>query len=65
LHGRGDTHLNDQGSDHANIMFAIDFPYEDSKHSVKFLMDAPITANQRSKISHENAERFFSIGPLR
>jgi len=48
-----------------NIMFAIDFPYEDSKHAVKFLMDAPITANQRSKISHEDAERFFSIEPLR
>jgi 5-carboxyvanillate decarboxylase len=35
-----------------NIMFAIDYPYEDSKHAVKFLMDAPLTADQRSKISH-------------
>lgn len=44
-----------------NMMFAIDYPYEDSQHSVDFLNAAPLTPRQRALFSHGNAERFFRI----
>ena len=44
-------------------MFAIDYPYEDSAHAVKFLNDAPLTERRRELDSHSNAERFFRIPP--
>jgi 5-carboxyvanillate decarboxylase len=46
-----------------NVMFAIDYPYEDSAHAVKFLNDAPLTERRRELVSHSNAERFFRIPP--
>ncbi len=44
-----------------NVMFAIDYPYEDSAHAVEFLKTAPLTPHQRALFSHKNAERFFRI----
>jgi 5-carboxyvanillate decarboxylase len=44
-----------------NVMFAIDYPYEDSEHSMAFLNKAPLTDQQRALFSHKNAERFFRI----
>jgi 5-carboxyvanillate decarboxylase len=44
-----------------NVMFAIDYPYEDSAHAVKFLQDAALTDRRRALVSHENAQRFFRI----
>ena len=44
-----------------NVMFAIDYPYESSKHAVDFLNAAPLTDHQRALFSHKNAERFFRI----
>jgi len=44
-----------------NIMFAIDFPYEDSGAATAFLRDARLTEPQRAKISHRNAERLFRV----
>jgi 5-carboxyvanillate decarboxylase len=46
-----------------NIMFAIDYPYEDSATATRFLADAPITPEQRALISHSNAEHWFRIKP--
>ncbi len=46
------------------IMFAIDFPYEDSATATTFLADAPLDDEQRALISHRNAERLFRIAPL-
>ena len=46
------------------IMFAIDFPYEDSVTATKFLAQAPLDDEQRALISHRNAERLFRIPPL-
>lgn len=43
------------------IMFAIDYPYEDSKTSVDFLTNTPLDDAQRAAITHENAERLFRI----
>lgn len=44
-----------------DIMFAIDYPYEDSAPAAAFLRDADLTDSQRAKISHGNAERLFHI----
>lgn len=43
------------------IMFAIDYPYESSEQSVKFLETAPITETQRENIAFRNAEKVFNI----
>jgi predicted TIM-barrel fold metal-dependent hydrolase len=48
------------GSD--RIMFAIDFPYESSSDSVRFLDSAPISKEDKEKIAYKNAERVFGIG---
>jgi len=45
------------------VMFAIDFPYESSEESVRFLDTAPITQEERHAIYHSNAERLFKIKP--
>lgn len=44
-----------------SIMFAIDFPYEESAPATGFLHDADLSEAQRAKISHGNAERLFRI----
>jgi 5-carboxyvanillate decarboxylase len=44
-----------------NVMFAIDFPYEDPAAAVAFLRDAPLTDDQRTAIGHRTAERVFRI----
>ena len=44
-----------------NVMFAIDYPYEDSSTATKFLAEAPLTDEQRALVSHGNAERLFRI----
>lgn len=44
-----------------NMMFAIDYPYEDSAIATTFLRQAPLDDHQRAMISHRNAERLFRI----
>ncbi|WP_329072832.1 amidohydrolase family protein [Amycolatopsis sp. NBC_01480] len=44
-----------------NVMFAIDFPYEDSAAAVAFLRDAPLTGDQRTALAHRTAERVFRL----
>lgn len=44
-----------------SILFATDFPYEDSAAEARFLSAADLTGSQRAKISHANAERVFGI----
>jgi predicted TIM-barrel fold metal-dependent hydrolase len=44
-----------------NVMFAIDFPYEDPAAAIAFLRDAPLTGDQRTAIGHRTAERVFRI----
>jgi 5-carboxyvanillate decarboxylase len=43
------------------ILFAIDYPYEDSLTAAAFLRSAPISDDQRALIAHKNAERLFRI----
>jgi len=46
-----------------NVMFAIDYPYEDSAPATASLRDTDLTDTQRAKISHRNAERLLRLPP--
>jgi len=46
-----------------NIMFAIDYPYQETDEAVDWLNNAPISEEDRAKIFHKNAERVFHIKP--
>jgi 5-carboxyvanillate decarboxylase len=43
------------------ILFAVDYPYEDSNTAARFLKEAEITEGERDLISHGNAERLFRL----
>ncbi|WP_425644318.1 amidohydrolase family protein [Agrobacterium leguminum] len=43
------------------IMFAIDYPYESSEQSVKFLETALISEQERENIAYRTAEKVFRI----
>jgi 5-carboxyvanillate decarboxylase len=44
-----------------NIMFAIDFPYQETAEAVQFLDAAPLSDDGRAKLYYRNAERVFKI----
>jgi len=44
-----------------NIMWAIDYPYQDTTEAVRFMNEAPIPDADKEKIYHVNAERVFRI----
>jgi 5-carboxyvanillate decarboxylase len=46
------------------ILFAIDYPYEESAMAAEFLESAPLSSQQRALIAHENAMQLFRIKPL-
>lgn len=46
-----------------NVMWAIDYPYQDSPEAVEFMNTAPISEEDKEKIFHRNAERVFGIKP--
>jgi predicted TIM-barrel fold metal-dependent hydrolase len=46
-----------------NIMWAIDYPYQESAEAVEFMNAAPISDEDKEKIFHRNAERVFGIQP--
>jgi 5-carboxyvanillate decarboxylase len=43
------------------IMFAIDYPYQDTAGAVDFMNTAPLSPGDLDKIAHGNAERIFRI----
>jgi 5-carboxyvanillate decarboxylase len=43
------------------VLFAVDYPYEQSAEATAFIRSAPLTADVLKKIAHENAERLFRI----
>lgn len=47
------------GADH--VMFAIDYPYQESPEAADFMNSAPLSAADCEKIAHGNAERVFHI----
>lgn len=46
-----------------NVLWAIDYPYEQSAPAVAFMDKAPVTAAQRKKLYQSNAERVFRLRP--
>jgi predicted TIM-barrel fold metal-dependent hydrolase len=42
------------------ILFAVDYPFGNSKTTVQFLQDAPISPADKEKIAHGNAEALLS-----
>lgn len=44
-----------------NVMWAIDFPYENSRDAVGFIEGARLTESERASIFHRNAERLFHL----
>jgi 5-carboxyvanillate decarboxylase len=44
-----------------NVMWAVDYPYENSQDARLFIENAKLDASQRSSIFHRNAERLFRI----
>jgi 5-carboxyvanillate decarboxylase len=45
------------------LMFAVDYPYETSQVATEFLTALDLTDEQRTLVSHANAERLFHIAP--
>ncbi len=45
----------------AHVMFASDYPYEDTREAVDFLKTAPVSAEEKEKIAHLNAERLLKL----
>jgi 5-carboxyvanillate decarboxylase len=46
-----------------NIMFAIDYPYQQTDEAVAFLDAASISPDDKNKIFYQNAERIFGVSP--
>jgi 5-carboxyvanillate decarboxylase len=44
-----------------NIMWAIDYPFQDSAAATNFMNTAPVADGDKEKIFHANAERVFHI----
>ena len=44
-----------------NIMWAVDYPYQETVEATQWLNDAPISDADKAKIFHKNAERLFKI----
>ncbi len=46
------------------VLFAVDYPYEDSGVATEFLSKAELDDEQHAMVSHRNAERLFRVPPL-
>ncbi len=44
------------------MMFAADYPYEQSEEAVRFMEKIPISDIDKERICHLNAEKFFKLG---
>lgn len=44
-----------------NIMWAVDYPYQETHEAVRYMNEAPISETDKQKIFHGNAERVFHI----
>lgn len=48
-----------------NVLFAVDYPFEPTPNATQFLDTAPLSAADRARIAHLNAERLLHIAPSR
>ena len=46
-----------------NLMFAVDYPYQETTEAVRFMRTAPLPEEDLEKVAHRNAERIFRIEP--
>lgn len=46
-----------------NVMFAIDYPYEETGPAVQFLQELVLAPDDKAKIAHRNAERLLGLNP--
>ncbi|HTX15098.1 MAG TPA: amidohydrolase family protein [Candidatus Baltobacteraceae bacterium] len=46
-----------------NIIYAIDYPYQESVESANFMQSAPLPEEDMEKITHGNSEKLFHIPP--
>jgi 5-carboxyvanillate decarboxylase len=46
-----------------NIIYAIDYPYQESVESANFMQSAPLPPEDMEKITHGNSEKLFHIPP--
>lgn len=44
-----------------NVMFAVDYPYQETTEAIEFLHSAPISEENKKKLAYENAIRVFGI----
>jgi 5-carboxyvanillate decarboxylase len=44
-----------------NVMWAVDYPYQETAEATQWLNDAPLPEEDKEKIFHRNAERIFGI----
>jgi predicted TIM-barrel fold metal-dependent hydrolase len=44
-----------------NVMFSVDYPYEDSQIAADFIEAAPISEAVRAKVCHGNAQRVLRL----
>ena len=47
-----------------NIIFAIDYPYQESVEAANFMNSSPLSEADNEKIAHGNAERVFHIAAV-
>jgi 2,3-dihydroxybenzoate decarboxylase len=45
------------------VMFAVDYPYEQTAEAVPFIRNAPLDEETMRKVTHANAENLFRIAP--
>ena len=43
------------------VMWAIDYPFQQTPPSVAFIESAPVSESEREQIAYRNAERIFRI----
>ena len=44
-----------------NVMFAVDYPYEQSERAVEFLTTAPLDADDLARVAHRNADELLRL----
>jgi predicted TIM-barrel fold metal-dependent hydrolase len=47
----------------AKIMWAVDYPYQETMEAARWMNEAPVSDADKEKIFHGNAERIFRIAP--
>ena len=45
------------------VMFAVDYPYEQTAEAVPFIRNAPLDAETMRLVTHANAEKLFGLAP--